>query len=216
MKVIPVIHHIDTQTTIKNAAMCARLGAWGVALISMDTDNEELCAIGEVIKWGYPNIKVGVNHLGESALESIAKNLESELDFTWTDNQLVKDGFVSELAHQCSDALKNKNHLLFSAVSFKYQAKDSDPVQSTLKTYELGFIPTTSGAKTGASADLEYLKNLSSIIPQKTLAVASGLTPENVLVQKHYLGYGLVATGVSKDFHSFDEDLLKKFILNSN
>lgn len=215
MKVIPVIHHIDTQTTLRNAAICARTGAWGVTLISMDADNSELCALAEVIKYGYPNLKVGVNHLGELAFDSIAQNLESDLDFTWTDNQLVKDGIASEFAMQCSSLLQGKDHLLFSAVSFKYQEKDLDPVRSALKTFELGFVPTTSGAKTGASADLEYLNKLSSIIPVKTLAVASGLTPENVLVQKQYLGFGFVATGVSKDFNNLDENLLKEFIKNS-
>lgn len=203
------------KTTLRNALMCSKLGAWGVALISMDADNDELCALAEVIKYGHPNLKVGVNHLGETALASLTKNIASELDFTWSDNQLVVDGIVSGLAQECRDFLKGSSHLLFSAVSFKYQKVDQDPVQSTLKTHELGFIPTTSGAKTGVSADLEYLKKLSSIIPLKSLAVASGLTPDNILEQKQYLGYGLVATGVSKDFYNFDELLLKTFIEKS-
>ena len=61
MKIIPVIHHIDEQTTLRNADLCSKHNAFGLFLISMEGNNDGLCALAKRIKITFPNLKVGVN-----------------------------------------------------------------------------------------------------------------------------------------------------------
>ena len=44
------------------------------------------------------------------------------------------------------------------------------------------------------------------------LAVASGMTPDNISEFKPYLSHVLVSTGISKDEYHFDEEKINAFI----
>ena len=40
------------------------------------------------------------------------------------------------------------------------------------------------------------------------LAVASGITPDNIDPMKPFIDYALVSTGINLDFYTFDPDVL--------
>jgi predicted TIM-barrel enzyme len=72
-------------------------------------------------------------------------------------------------------------------------------------------VVTTSGSGTGMAAEPEKIKTMSTVAKKynKKLGIASGITPNNI---KDYesVTYFLVATGISKDFHTFNPLLVKE------
>lgn len=215
MKIIPVIHHVDSKLTLEQAKIISDSKAFGIFLISMTGDNEHLPMLARVIKSRYPNLKLGTNLLGNTAIETVKINLDFELDMSWSDEPIIQGDKISPEANEISNLVKNK-HLFFNSVAFKYQKEDPNPKQATLNSYNLGFIPTTSGQATGKAADMNKISDMASVLEKRTLGIASGLTPQNVAEYIPYIEYGLVSTGISKNFHEIEPTLLNQIIENSN
>jgi hypothetical protein len=215
MKIIPVIHHLSNELTLLNAKMCAEEKAYGLFLISMTAHNEDLPMLAKTIKARYPELKVGINLLGQTAIDSAETSLVFNLDMTWSDNPVVTSTTVTDEARAISAMIKDKNHMFFNSVAFKYQKTESNPGEAASLSKELGFIPTTSGKATGKAAELEKIAKMKAAIGEAPLAVASGLDPENIYDYLDYLEYGLVATGISKDFHELDQDKLRLILQRS-
>lgn len=215
MKIIPVIHHKDEALSIKNAQICAKNKVYGIFLISMDGDNVGLSALAKRIKNIFPDLKVGVNHLGYSAIDSIYENLNYSLDMTWSDNPIVTGDNIAFEAQKIATEINDTNHMFFNSVAFKYQKAEKNIEQAVINSKSLNFIPTTSGQATGKAADLGKLSIMKQALKDYPLAIASGLTPENVQDYVNFIEYGLVATGISEDFYTFDEAKLKEIIQNT-
>ena len=120
---------------------------------------------------------------------------------------------------------KIKDFLYFGGIDFKYQGQirklsgisgGNDgyikEISDLGRFASAGFmdIVCTSGAGTGQSADVDKMKAFTKATRDRSLlAVASGVSPENV---SNYIGncdFILIATGVSYDFHTFDEKKMK-------
>ena len=108
-------------------------------------------------------------------------------------------------------AKENKHIDVFASVAFKYQAEDPNPSLAAQLAQSAGFIPTTSGAGTGKAPTVEKIASMYEATGG-LLAVASGMTPENIAQFKPYLSHVLVSTGISKDEYHFDLDKLENFI----
>ena len=67
----------------------------------------------------------------------------------------------------------------------------------------------TSGPATGLAADIEKIQRLYSARGEKTLALASGITPENVSEYLPCADHFLVATGISRSFYMLDPEKVK-------
>ena len=94
----------------------------------------------------------------------------------------------------------------FAACAFKGQVYDPDPGASAHELHNLGFIPTTSGPGTGRPPGEDHLQAIrTKYAIDLPLALASGVTPENVHIFKPYISHILVSTGISSGFYSFDE-----------
>ena len=135
---------------------------------------------------------------------------------TWSDNPIVTGNLIFNEAYIIEEELKSvPEHLFFNSVAFKYQKKELNIPQAVLNSKNLNFIPTTSGDATGVAADLSKIKVMKETLKDYPLAIASGLTPENIHEYLSLIEFGLVATGISKDFHNFDEEKLN-FIINNS
>lgn len=215
MKIIPVIHHLTTEQTLENAKICAEENAFGVFLISMTGDNDELPMLAKMIKAKHPQLKVGINLLGKSALSSLDTSQVFGLDMTWSDNPIITSSGIGVEAIYIKGILKGTEHMFFNSVAFKYQKSDSNPGVAAELSKNCGFIPTTSGKATGSAADLNKIIQMKAAIGEYPLAVASGLDPENITEYLDYLEYGLVATGISKTFHELDQEKLRLMMQKS-
>lgn len=210
-KVYPVIHYKDDDTTISEAVKASRAGADGVFLISHIGHNERLIPLAVKIKEKL-KLEVGLNFLGESALYTAKIVRENNLDMIWADYCGVSSEGLEYEGHDLADwACLNEQIKVFASVAFKYQGFEPSPSLAASEALKAGFIPTTSGSGTGSAPSIDKIRDM-SIAVQGTLAVASGMTCENVNEFKPYLSHILVATGISDDEYHFNIDKLRKFV----
>jgi len=210
-KVYPVIHYYNKETTISEAAKAFECGADGVFLISHIGQNEKLIPLAIEIKEKF-KMKVGINFLGDDVLSTAKIVEQNNLDMVWSDDCGVSSAGLNFNGFQLkewSDA--NPNIEVFASVAFKYQIVDNNPPLAALNALNAGFIPTTSGSGTGSAPTLEKIRPMSKMTKGK-IAVASGMTCENIHIFKTHLSDILVSTGISDDDYHFNVEKMKKFI----
>lgn len=218
-KVIPVIHYESDEQVLRNAEIAYDAGCAGVFLINMDINvahdvndrKDVLAPVAKTIKSKWTDFLVGINYLDYSAEEAMTVNIENGLDMTWTDEQLTHSNASPwHDAMRVSTALKeHPGHKLFSGVAFKHQRSEPEPEVAATKAVGFGFIPTTSGAATGVAAQIGKIEHIRNALgADADLAIASGVTPDNVERYAPLLSYILVATGVSESFYEFDYEKL--------
>ena len=154
--------------------------------------------------------KFPVSSLSLEAHEALERSLQQGWDATWSDEAGVTSAGVTAKAEAMGRILKNTSHLFFAGVAFKYQQFDPNPAQAARLAWSLGMIPTTSGARTGEPPQATKLQQMKEGATYP-LAVASGLSPDNIGELAPWIEHALVATGVSVDFHHFDPRQLKEF-----
>lgn len=221
--VYPVIHYLNDTLALEQASIASDAGAAGVFLISHHNNDERLWPLAQQVKSLYPQLKVGVNGLSTPLQEVAQKVSDYHLDMLWSDNcGITSKGVESkalalQLWHQTHPSVE-----VFASVAFKYQAAEPNPSLAALYAQGLGFIATTSGSATGSAPEVEKIKKMYEAVEDKlrrdfsahcaTLAIASGMTLENVEDFKPYLSHILVATGVSHNEHKLDYERLCVFI----
>lgn len=213
--VLPVIHYESDKQCMENAELVFSAGCEGVFLIHMNGDNHKLLKVAEDIKIEWPDRLLGINYLGYTAEKALHFNTKLDVDMTWTDEQLTHslNKPWDEAKRVKKFLAKSPRHLFFIAVAFKYQIKEDHPGYSACMARDMGFIPTTSGTGTGVAADINKIKRMKEDLGSNgSLAIASGITPENVGDFAPYLSHILVSTGISRDFHNFDADKLRSLM----
>ncbi len=210
-------HPTDPKVTFINAQIALDNGCTGVFLISMDGNDPPLLALAQEIKRNYPSKKVGINHLTMNADTSLILNLVGNIDATWTDKPGVNSDHTTEMARNIGSMLTlEPSHLFFGSVAFKYQKKDTNPGLAAMLARNLGMIPTTSGPATGKAPRPEKIQVMRNALDAGALAIASGITPENINLFKDLATHILVSTGISKDFYNFDESKIQALIAQCN
>ena len=79
-------------------------------------------------------------------------------------------------------------------------------------------VVTTSGIATGYSADIGKISAFRRGVGDHPLALASGITPENICDYMPWVDAVLVATGINKgeDFYNIDPHRLSQLLDNIN
>lgn len=210
-QVFPVIHHLNDQLTLDQAAIAYDAGAHGVFLISHYNQDSDLLPLAYILKRRH-KFKVGINFLSNSVLYAAQCASEDCLDMIWGDKCGVSSLGLDETGIKLQEWSKaNPTIDVFASVAFKYQKAEPNPALAAVNALQAGFIPTTSGSGTGCAPTTSKIENMSGAT-NGVLAIASGMTVENVDAFKPYLSHILVATGVSIDDHNFDAAKLKDFI----
>lgn len=257
--VLPVVHHANAALSIAQAELALACGADGVFLISHGGRNADLAAPAQAIKARHPDKAVGLNLLGEPALDALKLVVELGLDMVWTDDPGVTSAGFTEEGSELTDVLWGNelphlrrpkdpvfaksafdvqmlHPLFFGSVAFKYQPFDPMPEFAARFATMGGMIPTTSGPGTGQPPDVAKLQSMRDELerlrvdqsgrpltfqlhslplptpPSTPLAIASGMTPENLADFLPHVTHFLVATGVSTDMHHFDGARLRRFV----
>jgi predicted TIM-barrel enzyme len=73
-------------------------------------------------------------------------------------------------------------------------------------------VVTTSGPGTGEAASVEKIRTMKNALGDFPLAIASGLTPENVGDFRDLADCFLVASGISSSWTDFDPVRIKDFV----
>lgn len=213
-RIFPVIHHLDQETTLAEAALAMACGADGVFLISMDGEGDDMLPVlAATLKGRYPGKQIGINLLSRDVTFAYQAALEFGLDMVWADNAGVSSTCLTDSGRWLKEQLKlngDRGPELFASVAFKYQRIEPNPAAAAAMAFELGAIPTTSGLATGKPPTLEKIGFMRGLTP--VLAAASGFDCDNVAPFVPLLSHILVSTGVSKDDHHFDAEKLTAFI----
>jgi deoxyribose-phosphate aldolase len=186
---LPVVHCIEeTQArTAVNVAMGA--GADGVFLINQGGMSARHVAI---FATSLPvEMFVGLNLLGNTAAAQIATD-DDAIDAVWSD-RCDLDGDLP------------RPRLFFGGVAFKGQPVVWDVAEAALAAVSACVdVVTTSGPGTGEPPTVEKVAAMRAAIGTHALAVASGITPENVERFLPFVDAFLVASGIENRFGTFD------------
>jgi hypothetical protein len=131
-----------------------------------------------------------------------ALSLVARVDGLWTDN-----ADPGTPAASLAWSLKQRDGWTgeyFGGVAFKYQREVEDVAAAAVAATTCMDVVTTSGAATGEAAGIEKIVAMKRAIGSFPLAIASGISPENVGDYLPHVDCFLVATGISRGFHELD------------
>lgn len=206
-----VIHVEDLEQTLINADYAYTNGADGIFLINHAVSTQSLLDIYQEVRKVYPNRWIGLNFLGLDAEEAMFAT-PTDANGLWTDNAEIDElgeniapweWFMNfyDTHPQCT---------YFGGVAFKYQRRVAELECAAEKSVACMDVICTSGPGTGIAADVEHVRQLAAGKGKMPLALASGVTPENIADFLPYTDCFLVATGISKTFRMLDPGKVKE------
>ena len=219
--VLPVIHAKDERQVRSQVELCVQAGAAGCWLINHNAHWRSLFSWGLAAKKDRPNFWIGLNCLDLNAYRAVVE-VPQVFDGVWSDDGSVCDPFADDgtSLRQAEDVArevaarrrKQPAFLYFGGVAFKGQARVRNLPATFSVARKLIDVPTTSGDATGKAPTVLKVSEAKRAVGCCPLALASGVTVENVLSFVPYVLAFLVATGVSRDFHHLDAGRLTRLI----
>lgn len=214
--VLPVIHVESAPQALRNAQIAREASADGVFLINHGMSWEVLLSIHQEVTRAFPSWWVGVNCLDLSP-EEVFGRLSPEVDGVWVDNAQIREDHQTQTEAEAVSLARSASGwpgLYFGGVAFKYQRQVSDLAAAATLAAKFMDVVTTSGAGTGQAANVEKIKTMKEALGETPLAIASGITPENVSLYLPFADALLVATGISRSFEELEpakvQDLIQR------
>lgn len=202
---LAVVHVEGGAQALRNAYIAREEGADGIFLINHSIPYSSLFECYQAVRDQLPGFWIGLNclDLGRSAVNFIPKDTAG----LWVDNAGIKEhgNLVAEAKEFANIRTKSQWHgLYFGSVAFKYQGEVADVAKVACLAIPFVDVITTSGAGTGKAADIHKIRKMKEAVGDHPLAIASGITPENVREYMPHADCFLVATGVSNSHTEFN------------
>lgn len=225
--ILPVIHVQDAAQTLRNVALALEEGVPGVFLINHDFPHTELLAVIRAVRGRFPALWLGVNFLGvtgEEAFPVLGRLADEDVavDAYWADDACIDEHAATQVRAQAIDAARAASGwrgLYFGGTAFKKQREVSprDYAEAAAIAARHMDAVTTSGVATGQAADLAKLDAFRRGCGEQALALASGVTPDNVQRYAPVVDAILVATGINfaGDFYNIDAQRLRTLALRA-
>jgi phosphoribosylanthranilate isomerase len=208
----PVIHVESLEQTKRNVDICIKANTHGFFLISHRLNFSKFYDVILNIRNQYPDSWMGINVLDKHPQFVIGKL--PPIQGYWVDNPEIEDDVASNQtnAKYIKEFLVRKQPkcLYFGSVAFKYQNQPKDLSSFTKLAKNYVDIVTTSGDKTGKSADISKIKTMYDSLDGFPLAIASGISNQNISQYINYVDWFLVSTNISIDESNLDFDLVKQ------
>jgi hypothetical protein len=205
--VLPIIHVSGVEQALRNAALARAAGADGAFLISHGAaSDEKLLAIYEEARQALPGWWVGVNCLSWPA-EGLFSRLPADAQGAWVDDAQIDESCDEQpAASRVLEAQRRSGWqgLYFGGVAFKYQRPVRDLAAAARRAVPYMDVVTTSGPGTGQAAAPAKVRAMKEAVGNAPLALASGVTPENVPDYLPWADCFLVSTGISYNFEELD------------
>ena len=212
--ILPVIHVSSEEQAMRNVDIVMESDADGIFLINTGINSTELIRIHEKITGYFQGLWVGVNCVGLDPI-TVFSHIPVSMAGVWTDNARIAEGerypFDADEILEAIDASGWKG-LYFGGVAFKYQRRVNNLRSAARNARDYMDVVTTSGPRTGLAADIEKIKIMKKALDDFPLAIASGITPENVTDYLPYSDCYLVSTGISRNFEDFDPNLVELLV----
>ncbi len=226
-KVFPVIHirNDNIHKAARQAEVAFGAEADGVYLIDHENAEPDVVVRAfNVIKFKNPGQFVGINFLqflhGYDAFRYVRRAAQQELlhaypDSIWIDDAAPRHDELDDY-RQRVEILQNVQYL--GGIAFKYtDGYTAEPQEAAAQAEVLQNyvdVVTTSGPGTGRPPALEKILAMRRAIGSKPLAIASGLSVENLSLYKDVADIFLVASSIETSQYSgvFDKTVINKFI----
>jgi predicted TIM-barrel enzyme len=214
--VTPVIHVLSAEQALANLETLRAAGCPGAFLINHDFGRDAFLPILREVRRALPEFWLGVNFLAEdgrvgfAALGALAAE-GAVFQALWADDACLDERQAAQadaMAIAAARAASGWNGLYLGGVAFKKQrpVADADLDRAAQLGAEWLDVVTTSGLATGQAPDLAKIARFRAAIGERTLALASGITPENANQFAGDVDCFLVATGINQpgDFYNID------------
>lgn len=212
--VLPVIHVVSDSQAFENATIAEQAGADGVFLINHSISVDQLISVYCKLRDRMADWWIGLNCLGSSAQEAVLA-IPEDVSGLWTDCAEIDESSADQPAAEAILKARNQSGwggLYFGGVAFKYQRHVTDFVSAARTAAKYMDLVTTSGPGTGRAADPAKIKTMKQAIGEASLAIASGITPDNVVQYLDCADCFLVATGISRSFTELELSLVQKLV----
>ena len=197
---LPVIHVTSDDQAAEETKVAFDNGADGIFLIDHKRSANRLLDTYQRIRKEHPDKWIGINFLDLCSQKAIDK-CPRDADGLWLDH-------IRDINH----VPNLRRWRVFAGTAFKYQPQpenERELIEETLITACHFDVTTTSGPGTGEAADMEKLRVMKMACGLRPLAVASGVTVENVDAHLAFIDCFLVATGISKTFDRLDPEKVR-------
>ena len=213
--ILPVIHVLTHDQAATNIEKLLDAGVTGCFLINHDFGMDNFLPIIRSIRSRYPDFWIGVNFLavtGKKAFPTLATLAKQgcRIDAYWADDARVDERTSLQTEAEAIFKTKQKSGwkgLYFGGTAFKKQRPVDASDFATAATIADSYmdVVTTSGIATGNAAEISKIKTFRDALPKTPIALASGITPENVNDYK-IIDCFMVATGINiaNDFYNID------------
>jgi uncharacterized protein len=215
---LPVIHATDIWQVRENISVANQAGADGVFLINHGMGYPELVRIHRIVREDFPHVWIGLNFLGVDTPRTLELVTETEPDGLWRDDAGLREDLMNPAvrAEDFWESLGKRRDPpawggpYFGGVAFKYQQKVFDLERVSAAAVGLMDVITTSGDATGSPPDIGKILRMRQAIGEWPLAIASGITPENIEPYLKPCDAFLVSTGISYDDVTLDPVRVRK------
>ncbi|MFT5503383.1 MAG: putative TIM-barrel enzyme [Gammaproteobacteria bacterium] len=224
--VFPVIHVLTHEQTSLNVQIAIEESCAGVFLINHDFDVDQFLPIVRSVREQFPEFWLGVNFLavtGKIAFPILAE-LEKNgcrVDGYWADDARIDESAEIDQQVEAAGILEVKRRcgwggMYFGGTAFKKQREVESQFfnrSAEIATHWMDVV-TTSGSATGIAVGTEKTRVFRNGVGNSALALASGITPENIGSYTHLIDACLVATGINleNDFYNIDRIRLSKLM----
>lgn len=201
-RLLPVIHVVDIDQVFQNIETCLSEGIKGVFLINHLTDYHDLLFVAKKVKEAYPELWIGLNFLDLHPSDVLKMDLP--YNAVWIDRTLTLED-IEEKKFQGE---------IFSGLNFKYQKQHyGDDLKDVVEIVkQTSTSACTSGAGTGIAANDKKISELKALLGDFPLALASGVSSENIESYLPYVDNFLVASSITDRKEIIQKDLLAKLV----
>jgi hypothetical protein len=218
---LPVIHPISREAALESVRVVVAAGCRGIFLIDQGMDEADVLKLVNEVRLLHPTLWVGVNLLHRRPAEALTETFTrcGRIDGIWADDALVderrpEDMAAAEEFRTLRQALGpfGWSGLYFGGVAFKYQRPIPAEHLSRAALLAAPYVDVvcTSGPGTGKAIDTAKLTTMHQALGVKSLALASGVTVENVETFLPYVHAFLVGTGIEFRLGVIDADKVRK------
>jgi hypothetical protein len=215
--ILPVIHVESLDQALRNTRIARLAGCDGVFLINHSGNCADLLTIHGAIHDQYPDWWIGVNCLDLPPWQ-IFEVIDQRVAGVWVDNAGIDETTeAQEFAERVAEARARSgwSGLYFGGVAFKYQRPVSDLAHAAKLATSYMDVVTTSGPGTGQSAHVDKIRTMKEAISDFPLAIASGISPQNVHRYVEISDCFLVATGISHSWTELDPKRVTELVLRA-
>lgn len=198
---LPVIHPITRETALGSIQTAVESGADGIFVINQGMSTSQVLDFIPEVHLRYESLWIGVNLLSTEPEEVVGLIADLPVGGIWSDNADIDERSDSQPAGERFRQARHEAEwagLYFGGVAFKYQREVPDSLLPNAARNARPWMDviTSSGPGTGCAASVEKARSLRSGAGTHPLALASGVSPENVAGFLAYVDAYLVASEI--------------------